>query len=180
MTDKEYICPKELTHDSFLLARRVYDSGFRPDFIIVLWRGGTPIGIIVQEFFKYKGVETYHSAIKVEAYTGIGKMSDVHVADLDWLLKRIGKEHSILLVDDIFDSGKTMEKVSGIMKGRCGDVKIATLYYKPEKNQTKITPDFFVRPTDKWIVFPHEVIDLTDEELKEKDPFVWKILKGNL
>jgi len=64
MAEKEYIGADELVRDSFELAARIYASGYRPDVILVLWRGGTPVGIVVHEFLLYKGVETYHTAVK--------------------------------------------------------------------------------------------------------------------
>ena len=60
--DKVYINAQDLLEDSFQLATNIYDSGFRPHFIVGIWRGGTPVGIAVQEFLEYKGVETDHIA----------------------------------------------------------------------------------------------------------------------
>ena len=48
--DKLFIQPAELLEDSFKLAWQVYESGYRPNYIIGVWRGGSPIGIAVQEF----------------------------------------------------------------------------------------------------------------------------------
>ena len=177
MVKKEYINPLALQYDSFSLAKKIYDSEFIPDYIIVLWRGGTPIGIIVHEFFHYKGIKTFHTAIKVESYEGIGKASCVFVENLDRLLHHINEKSSILVVDDIFDSGRTLEKVKNIMLQKTNNVKIAALYYKPECNKTEIKPDFYIKTTDKWVVFPHEIVDLTNDEIKEKDEQIWKLLE---
>ena len=49
--NKNFITSQSLLQDSFRLAAKVYEDGFRPDFIIGIWRGGAPIGIAVQEFF---------------------------------------------------------------------------------------------------------------------------------
>ena len=53
MSDKLYITGQELLEDSFRLAAQVYESGFRPQFIVGIWRGGAPIGIAVQEYFDF-------------------------------------------------------------------------------------------------------------------------------
>ena len=57
MSEKQFITAQELLEDSFRLAAQVYESGFRPQFIVGIWRGGAPIGIAVQEYFDFKEVE---------------------------------------------------------------------------------------------------------------------------
>ncbi len=75
MSDKCYITAQQLLEDSFRVAAQVYQDGFRPDFIIGIWRGGAPIGIAVQEYYDYKGIETDHIAVRTSSYYGIGKQS---------------------------------------------------------------------------------------------------------
>ena len=53
MSDKYFIDANELLLDSYKLARKVLDSEFRPNFLVGMWRGGTPIGIAVQDFLDY-------------------------------------------------------------------------------------------------------------------------------
>ena len=50
---KVYLTAQGLLEDSFALAKQVLDSGFKPTFIIAIWRGGVPIGIAVQEYLEY-------------------------------------------------------------------------------------------------------------------------------
>ena len=73
--EKIFINAQDLLLDSFKLAAQIYESGFRPDFIIGIWRGGTPVGIAVQEYLDYKGVITDHIAIRTSLYTGINEQS---------------------------------------------------------------------------------------------------------
>ena len=68
MSDKVFISAQQLLEDSFRLAAQVYDSGFRPQFIVGIWRGGAPIGIAVQEFFDYKKVDADHIAVRTSSY----------------------------------------------------------------------------------------------------------------
>ena len=56
--EKVYIGAEELLADSFRLAEQIYKSGFRPNFIVGVWRGGTPVGIAVQEYLDFAGVKT--------------------------------------------------------------------------------------------------------------------------
>ncbi|MCL2105238.1 MAG: hypothetical protein FWH21_09395, partial [Kiritimatiellaeota bacterium] len=56
------------------------------------------------------------------------------------------------------------------------DAKLAPVYWKPSQNKTPLTPDFHVRQTEDWIVFPHELDGLTREEVRIKDPVVYDLL----
>jgi hypothetical protein len=49
-------------------------------------------------------------------------------------------------------------------------------YYKPSRNTTTFAPDYYVRETDHWLVFPHELMDLTPDEIRTKDPFLHDLL----
>ncbi|MEM9760588.1 MAG: hypoxanthine phosphoribosyltransferase, partial [Pseudomonadota bacterium] len=69
--EKVYISANDLLLDSFRLAEKIVHSGYRPDFIIGVWRGGAPVGIAIQEYLAYVGVETDHIAIRTSSYTGI-------------------------------------------------------------------------------------------------------------
>ena len=71
MKSKTYLNAQGLLDDSFKLAAQVYDSGFEPTFIIAVWRGGAPIGIAVQEYLAFHGIETDNIAIRTSSYQGI-------------------------------------------------------------------------------------------------------------
>ena len=75
MTDKLYLDANRLLNDSFRLADQVYRSGFEPTFIMALWRGGAPIGLAVQEYFAYRGIETDHILVRTSSYHGIDNQS---------------------------------------------------------------------------------------------------------
>jgi hypothetical protein len=73
--EKRYIQAQQLLEDSFGLAWEVFESGYRPNYIVGVWRGGAPIGIAVQEFLDVLGIESDHIAIRTSSYTGIGERS---------------------------------------------------------------------------------------------------------
>ena len=166
MSEKEYVGPLSLQHDAFHLAARIVASGYRPEVLLVLWRGGTPIGIIIHEFLLYKGIETYHAALTAASYTGIEQQVEPRIEHLESVLEFVKPGSRVLLVDDIFDTGRTIKKVKDLLRERTDQVKVATLYYKEHKNMTDIVPDFYLRKTEKWIVFPHELMDLTLDEVR--------------
>lgn len=175
---KTYLTPQDLMDSSLLLAQQIFESGFRPDFIVAIWRGGTPVGIAIQEFYEYLNISTDHIAIRTSYYSGLNKVRDsVRVHGLEYLTKNINAEDSLLIVDDVFDSGNSvkaaLEKIrERSRKNTPGDIRIATPYYKPNKNKTDITPDYFVHETDDWLVFPHELKGLTRDEIRKHKPAI--------
>ncbi len=176
MPQKTYLFANDITRDSFVLARKIYDSGFRPDAVLALWRGGTPIGIAIQEFLKVKGVKCYHTAVKCTSYTGIEESGEPVVENIESVMRNIGPDTKVLVVDDIFDTGRTAKCMRDVLTRRTPHVRIATLYFKPSRNTTDMVPDYYVHSTDKWIVFPHEIDGLTEDEIREKDAFLHHLL----
>lgn len=180
---KHYIQPEDLRRDSFELAMKVVEDGYKPDFMVALWRGGAPIGCYVHELLKYKGIKTDHIAIRTSRYTGIDQAAEkVKVFNLNYLVKSICQAPTppkILLVDDVFDSGATIEAFVAKLSDKVDEyvlanslnecdyqLKIATVYYKPTRNQTKIIPHYYVRTSSEWLVFPHEISDMDPAELE--------------
>jgi hypoxanthine phosphoribosyltransferase len=178
MDAKEFLQPNDMMRDAFRLARKIYDSGFKPELLLALWRGGTPIGVAVHEFLEAKGVHTNHTVAKVASYQGIGEQGEPVIEELGHVLSAISVGTRVLVVDDIFDSGRTMRSVCGVLREAGADVRVATLYYKPAANQTDLAPDFYYRKTDRWVVFPHELVGLSDAELKAQDSVVYDLLKA--
>ena len=97
--EKHYIGATELLEDSFKLAWEVYESGYRPNYIVGVWRGGAPIGIAVQELFDVLGVNSDHIAIRTSYYSGMDQRNDsVQVYGLSYLIKKLESEDSLLIV----------------------------------------------------------------------------------
>src|SRR5262245_24749063 len=173
VVDKLYLTASSLLQDSFRLAAKIHRSGFTPDFIIGIWRGGTPVGIAIQEYFEFVGVETDHIAVRTSAYVGIGQRSKtIRVHGLHYVVEEANADDSLLVVDDVFDSGHSIEALLRELSAKMRlnmprNVRIATPWYKPTNNQTSLTPDYFLHETDKWIVFPHELAGLSMQEIEE-------------
>ena len=173
--DKLFIQADELLSDSFKLAWKVYESGYRPNYIIGVWRGGAPIGIAVQEFLDVLGVPSDHIAIRTSHYKGLGdRDSKVEVYGLNYIIKQVESEDSLLIVDDVHDTGISIQKIILDLQTACKkntpEIKVATPYFKPNKNQTNRQPDFYLHETEKWLVFPHELEGLSIEEIIEFKP----------
>ncbi len=183
---KYYISADDLLLDSYKLGVKIFDSGFKPDFIVGVWRGGTPVGIAVQEVLEYLGSPSDHIAIRTSSYYGIGKQNkEVKVHGLDYIIENINYEDQLLLVDDVFDSGSSIQAIVDTLhkKSRRNtpkDIRIATPWYKPDNNKTDRVPDYFLHETDEWLVFPHELQGLTEEEIFENKPGVEEILANRV
>jgi hypoxanthine phosphoribosyltransferase len=182
--DKLFISATDLLQDSFRLAAKIHRSGFVPDFIVGIWRGGAPVGIAIQEYFEYVGIETDHIAVRTSAYVGIGQRAKtIRVHGLHYLIEEADAGDSLLVVDDVFDSGHSIEALlreltAKMRKNMPGQVRIATPWYKPANNQTSLVPDYFLHETDRWIVFPHELVGLTREEIAAGKPELRAVLEA--
>lgn len=174
--EKTFISAESLLRDSLALGMQVVRSGFRPSFLVGIWRGGAPIGISVQEVLEFHGIECDHIAIRTSSYSGSGEQAkEVRVHAIDYLVSRLTFEDRLLLIDDVFDSGRSLKAVLEELERRCRrnlpeQIRIATVYYKPARNTTQLIPDYYVRTTDDWLVFPHEVQGLTREEILAHKP----------
>jgi len=175
-TEKTFISANELLRDSFALAVKVLKSGFRPTHMVGIWRGGAPVGIAVQEALAYHGHDTDHIAIRTSSYYGIDRQASlVKVYALDYLVDTLRPESRLLIVDDVFDSGRSIQAILRELEKRCRknlaqDIRIATVYYKPKRNTTGLHPHFYVHETAQWLVFPHEITGLTQDEILNSKP----------
>ncbi len=172
---KEFITADSLLRDSLALGMQIVRSGFRPTILVGVWRGGAPIGIAVQEVLEYHGLDCDHLAVRTSSYTGIDQQVAVRVHGIDYLVSRLTADDHLLLIDDIFDSGRSLEALIGELQRRCKlnmprQLRIATVFWKPARNRTQLRPDFCVRTTDAWLVFPHELQGLSREEILAHKP----------
>lgn len=177
MSEKLYLSAQGLLEDSFRLGAQVIKSGFKPSVMIAIWRGGTPVGIAVQEMLSYFGGEADHIAIRTSSYgAGIDeRRSTMRIHGLNYLIKRIRHEDRLLIVDDVLDTGHTVEAVIDELGRKArrntpDDIRVAVPYYKPGRNETGRVPDYYVHETESWIKFPHSLEGLTREEIREHRP----------
>jgi hypoxanthine phosphoribosyltransferase len=173
---KQFISAEDLLRDSFELGMRVLESGFRPTFLLGVWRGGTPVGIAVQELFEIYGLKMNHFAIRTSSYgSGMVASDTVQVFGLQHVVDTINVDDKLLIIDDVFDSGRSISAILENLQAKSrrntpDDIKVATVYYKPGKNKTQRVPDFYIHEVDDWLVFPHEMKGCTLEELAEHKP----------
>lgn len=188
--EKRFIGSQELLEDSFKLAVKIYESGFRPDYIVGIWRGGTPVGIVVHDFLAYVGVKANHISVRtsykgMEFYDSKGPKQQTRVHNTRFLVDRVNAGDSLLIVDDVYSSGRSVDAVIKRLKRKlrrnmASDVRIAVPFYKPSHNRTGRVPDYVLHESDEWLVMPHELNGLTAEEIKEQRPLVDELARKAL
>ncbi len=181
--DKTVLTAQDLLKDSFELGVRILESGFQPTLIIAIWRGGTPVGMAVQEILAYCGIESDHIAIRTSSYVGVDERGAVAVHGLNYIIKKVSYDDRVLIVDDVFDTGHTIKAVIDELTKRARgntpeDIRVAVPWYKPTRNETDLVPDYCIRETAEWLVFPHELDALTPEEMQAMRPELHKIISS--
>ncbi len=186
MTNKQYINAQELLEDSFRLGAEIIKDGFRPTIMIAIWRGGTPMGIAIQELLAWYGIDTDHIAIRTSSYRGIdGRSHEIRIHGMNYLIKNCQKKDSLLIVDDVFDTGLTIQAVKQHLAELARlntphDIRVAVPYYKPTRNQTDSAPDYYLHETEQWLKYPHSLEGLSVEEITEHRPELYEIIKDCL
>ena len=181
-----YIAANDFLRDSFQLAANIGEAGIRPDFLVGLWRGGSAVGIAVQEGLDFFGVKTDHIAIRT-SYKGapsysemVSKADQIRVHGMQYLLENLCSHHSLLIVDDVYSTGSSVKAVidqlsQKLRRNMPTDINIATVWYRPT-DKTLRTPDFFVHETQDWLVLPYELTGLSISELRENRPELGAII----
>jgi hypoxanthine phosphoribosyltransferase len=178
--NKRFIRANDLLRDSFQLAANIHKAGFEPDFLVGLWRGGSAVGIAVQEGLDFFGTSTDHIAIRT-SYSGaqrytemVSKADQIRVHGLQYLLENLCSHHSMLIVDDVYSTGSSVKAVIDQLAQKTrrnlpADIRVASVWYRPTP-RTLRTPDYFVHETDDWLVLPYELSGQSLDELRENRP----------
>lgn len=189
MTKKRFITEQELLEDSYKLAVQVHESDFHPNFIVGIWRGGSTVGIYVQECLQYLGIASDHIAIRT-SYQGrdhylrqLDTGDSVRAHGLQYLYENLNADDRLLIVDDVFSTGRNVSAVVDRLRktnkrNMPTQVRVAVPYYRPEKNAAIPGPDYYLHKTEDWLVLPYELTGMTREELVENKPWIVPLLDG--
>ncbi len=193
MVDFLHVDANDLLVDAFRLGRKVYEDGFRPKHVISIWRGGTPIGLAVDAYFRFQGVYTHHTSMATTSYVGIGEQADVVVKGLEHLVRSVCREDGLLIIDDVYESGRTIRKIvetlrRGARRNAPRDIRVAVVHRKDRPNQYDELPVYHLHDVaeDVWIDYPHELADLVqysdpdDGFILDKSPAVHALLRNPL
>jgi hypoxanthine phosphoribosyltransferase len=181
---KDFLQYVDVRNNALKLADKIYNDGFMPDVIYVSLRGGAYIGNVISEYFKIirrQGRPVYYAAVVARSYTDVQKAEQIKVEGWTYSPEYLRSGDKVLLVDDIFDSGKTINHLAEIILQKGiprTDLKVAVHDYKhfhDMPNQLPIQPDYWCRKheflshdEDIWIHYmSHELVGLSDHELEE-------------
>lgn len=155
MDSLTYLAPSWDTIYEMLLslAAEIKRSGFKPDIIVGISRGGWAPARVISDL-----LENPHTAsVRVEFYTDVAKAGQRPIVTQP-ITANIRKMR-VLLVDDVSDSGESMKiAVQHVAEKGAGETRTATLYLKP---RSKFAPDFYAGQTGAWIIFPWERVEAT-------------------
>jgi hypoxanthine phosphoribosyltransferase len=173
--NKRYISPGDLLRDAYRLGWQVFESGYRPDLLLGVWRGGAPVAIAMHELLHILGVRSDHFAVRTVSYTGISQRDqEVRVDGLECLASRTAADQRLLVVDDVHDTGLSLQQLVRELKKlyhpHTPEIRLATPWYKPGNNRTGRIPDYRLHDSDDWLVFPHELDGLTAAEIADHKP----------
>jgi uncharacterized protein len=180
---KEFLPYDVVRNNGIKIAHRIYQDGFYPDVIYVSLRGGVYLGNIISEYFKIlqrRARPVYYAAVVARSYTGVKESEEVKVEGWTYSIDALRTGDKILFVDDIFDTGRTINHLANLFieKGiHRKDLKIVVHDYKyfyDRAEQLPFQPDYWCRKhelsvneEDMWIHYcSHELIGLSPEELE--------------
>jgi hypoxanthine phosphoribosyltransferase len=194
---KEFLQSDVVRDNALKLAHRIYTDGFIPDVIYVSLRGGAYLGNIISEYYKvvHRGAHpVYYAAVVARSYTDVAKADKIKIDGWTYSPEHLRVGDKVLLIDDIFDSGRTINYLAEIILDKGiprKDLKVAVHDYKyfyDKDKQLPIQPDYYCRKHEfsvndeiYWIHYmSHELTGLQEKEIEEnyyiQDPQLRKAL----
>ncbi|MBO7486600.1 MAG: phosphoribosyltransferase [Spirochaetaceae bacterium] len=181
---KEFLPYDKVRNNSLKMAYKIIQDGFIPDVIYVSLRGGAYVANVVSEYFKLARKDVHpvlYAAVVARSYTDIRQRDRVMIDGWTYSPEHLRPGDKILLVDDIFDTGKTINYLVDVLLEKGiprKDIKVAVhdyKYFTYKETQLPIQPDYWCRKfeitkpeEDRWIHYmSHELVGLSQEELEE-------------
>jgi hypothetical protein len=178
---KEFLSYTTVRNNAIKLAHQIHQANFIPDVIYVSLRGGAYTGNVISEYFKLvrkSGRPVYYAAAVARSYLDIHVQEKVKVEGWTYNPEHLRQGDQILVVDDIFDTGRTINHLVEIIQKQGiprRDIKVAVHDYKVRtyvREQLPVQPDYYCRmhvipskADDFWIHYmSHELVGLTAEE----------------
>lgn len=156
-TEKAYLNWKMYGIGSKMLINALDENDEDVDHVIGIARGGLPLAIHASHI-----LEASVGVVWATHYDGTERKEGVEVDNYGMVDVEDG--NSILIIDDIVDTGKTMEAVVERTRNQgVVDVEVTTasMHVKPDR---EFDPDYWAEETDKWVVYPWEYMRPWDTE----------------
>jgi len=180
---KEFLPYDTVRNNALKLAHRIHSDGFVPDIIYVSLRGGAYLGNVISEYFKIvrsPDRPVFYAAVVAHSYTDVQAHEQVRIDGWTYSPEYLRHGDRVLLVDDIYDSGRTINHLVEILLEKGiprTDIKVAVHDYKAakyRKEELPIRPDYYCRkievpsPEEEvWIHYmSHELVGLSGPEIE--------------
>ncbi len=180
---KEFVTSDLIRNNTLKMAHKIVNDGFIPDIIYVSLRGGAYVANVMSEYFKLLKTDrpVLFAAVVARSYSDIRENSKVMIDGWTYSPDHLRPGDKVLIVDDIFDTGKTINHLVEVIIDKGvprKDVKVAVhdyKYFTEQEEQLPIQPDYWCRKfesanreNDNWLHYlNHELVGLTDAELEE-------------
>lgn len=195
--EKEFVSPVMIRNNALKLVHKIYtEDGFVPDIIYTSLRGGAYLANVFSEYYKLIKKDAvrpvFYAAVVARSYSDVRCQSQVMIDGWTYSPDHLRTGDRILIVDDIFDTGKTVNKLGEVIMNKGiprEDLKIAVHDYKVpiyKEDPLPMQPDYYCRKhiieqpgDDVWIHYMnHEFIGLQRDEIEKnyEDPEVREIL----
>ena len=130
------------------VAEKVRASGFRPDVVVAISRGGFDPARILCDQLAIQRL----ASLQVEYYTGVDQRRGA--PEIIFPLNSDVPELKVLVVDDISDSGHSLKASKDhVLERGASEVRVATLHVKPWSN---FRPHYYAEEVEAWVVYPWE------------------------
>ncbi|MHA1582996.1 MAG: phosphoribosyltransferase [Candidatus Baldrarchaeia archaeon] len=154
------------------VAEKIMKSGFSPDILVGIARGGWIVARLLSDFLDNSNV----TSIRIEFYKGVAETGEKPQITQPLIIDV--KDKNVLICDDVADTGHSLiVAVKHIKERGAKEVKVATLHLKP---WSSYKPDYFVVETDAWIIYPWEIRETISKlvsKLKSEGKSLEKIKK---
>ena len=180
---KEFLPYDQVRNDAIKLGHKILQDGFVPDIIYTSLRGGAYMSNVISEYFKLalKGKKpVLYAAVVARSYSDVKQHDAIRIDGWTYSPEYLRPGDKILLVDDIYDSGRTLNFLVQVLLEKGvprSDIKVVVHDFKNFtcRETLPIKPDYWCRKfdinsedDDRWIHYmSHELVGLKKEELEE-------------
>ena len=168
--------------DCFRLARKIWDDGYRPDFLVGVWRGGAQPAIVIQELFHWRGHNSYHTAVQKQYSKGSVSGDSIDIRGFDHVLDVMETNDQLLLVDNVFDVGRDIYQVVSYLRRKARrnipQVRVATVYFHPAPQLFGAGPDYYLHEGEAPLLLPDRLSNISKEETLLLYPELHGLLYG--
>ena len=151
MAERAFISWAEVDRLCGLVCAKIAKSGYKPDIIIAVARGGWVPARIISDRLGVRAA----ASMGITFYDHDKKIANGPT--ITQFTPELSKGKKVLLVDDVSDSGKSLwlakEK---LLEAGASKVIVATIHIKAK---TSFVPDFWAKEENRWIEYPWEPIE---------------------